>query len=455
MESSWPDAYRSLSELVNDPSTRPDMILSDYWVDATRDISFEHDIPLAMHWPQMPTAMLHAPYIPGTPGLQIDILSSEYATLWQRWRSSIAIYTSALHYYRYLRWRKHMRSEAGVYRQLPTLTKPDYLCLVNSLFGFEVPKDIPPNVAAVGPILSDSVDSLGEPYTTFLAKRSKVLYVCLGTHVLLPSTSIEKLLLGALASLKAGEIDGIIWPMRPMARSQLDGAALMPVYLSQESHGESTRASVSFMSITELLNGSHPALLFTEFAPQRSLLQDERVAIFLSHGGPASANEALFAGIPLVTLSVYFDQVQNEMRLRDAGVSIPLDKDNFSATDVGMAIGSIAQDQLARGPITANVERMQRIARIAARRKYLAVDLIEEVLADHEGRRLEREALKSQSTRAKPRYMHLQTADVRMPFWKAKNWDLYGACIAVSLCIAGLIIALPVAISQTIPRSDK
>ncbi|KAK0386277.1 hypothetical protein NLU13_6114 [Sarocladium strictum] len=445
LESSWPDVYLSLSRLVNDAQTRPDFLLAEYWVDAARDVSFEHDIPLAMHWSQMPTAILHATYIPGTPGLQAEILSSEHASFWQRSRSSVAIYGCALHYYRYLQWRKRMRATAGIHRALPTLSKPDYLCSVHSLFGVEVAKDLPPSVAAVGPILSDSVPELQEPCCTFLAKRSRVLYIFLGTHVLLPWASIEKLLCGALAVLASGGIDGIIWPMRSMARKQLNLEALLPV---------SAPHSSSYAKLSELLSGAHPAVLLPEFAPQRSLLQDERVAVFLSHGGPASANEALYAGVPLVTIAVYFDQAQNEMRLRDAGGSIPLDKDDFSAQEVGSALDRILQDKDAGGPISANVERMQRIAMIASRRKHLAVGLVEEVLVDHQWRRRERLAPESclgdDSTDSKPRFMHLQTADVRMSTWKARNWDLLAANVAVVLCVAGLLVAVPVAVTQTL-----
>ncbi|KAL7621658.1 hypothetical protein AAE478_008985 [Parahypoxylon ruwenzoriense] len=435
LESSWPEVYRGLSRLMKDPDTRPDFIIADYLVDAARDVSFEYDIPLAMHWPQMPTAMLHAPYIPGTPGLQIDVLSSEYATLRQRFRSAVAIYTSPLHYYRYLQWRKDMRSGEGVSRPLRTLSKPDYLCLVNQMFGLEVAKDVPPNVAAVGPILSDTFGDLTEPYIGFLNKRSTVLYISLGTHVLLPWPTMEKLLSGALAALASGTIDGIIWPIRSMARKQLDlnATITVPVPPSQaERH----------VAVSELLSGSHPSILMVDFAPQRALLHDPRIGAFLSHGGAASANEAVYAGVPIITLAVYFDQMQNEMRLRDAGVSIPLRKDSFSATDVESAIFRIMQDRLTDGPIMTNVKRMRGLARIAARRKYLAADLIEEVLVDWEGRRQELTLGVERS-----RYMHLQTADVRMPIWKAKNWDMWAVCMAATLCAAGIVIVLPIMVA--------
>ncbi|OBR04784.1 Cytochrome P450 [Colletotrichum higginsianum IMI 349063] len=444
LESSWPAVYRSLSRLAADPDTRPDLVLADYWVDAARDVAAEHDIPLAMLWPQMPTAMLHAPYIPGTPGLQVDVLSSEHASLRQRFRSALSIYAAAPHYYRYLRWRRRMRLEAGVSRPLPTLRKPDYLCLVNSMFGLEVAKDLPPNVAAVGPVLSHETQEIGEPYAGFLEKRGRVLYISLGTHVLLPWASLKKLLTGALAALGAGLIDGIIWPMRAMARKQLDHKATFPVRLPQSQ-------DVRYMSVSELLAGLHPSVLFVDFAPQRALLQDGRVAAFLSHGGPASANEALFAGVPVITLAVYFDQVQNEMRLRDAGVSVALCKDRFSSEDVEAAVGDIVRDKLADGPIAANVERMQGIARVASRRKYLAADLIEEILVDAEGRIREQLAGGPGSGqrgrgRKRERHMHLQPADVRMPYWKARNWDMYGLCAVVVLSVVGLAAGLAVAL---------
>ncbi|GJC84773.1 UDP-glucuronosyltransferase 3A1 [Colletotrichum liriopes] len=444
LESSWPDVYRSLSRLAEDAETRPDFILADYWVDAARDVSFDQNIPLAMLWPQMPTAMLHAPYIPGTPGLQIEVLSSEHASLQHRFRNAFSIYTSVLHYHRYLRWRKKMRLEAGVSRPLPTLRKPDYLCLVNSMFGLEVAKDLPPNVAAIGPVLSDETGDIGEPYGSFLDKRCRVLYISLGTHVLLSWENLKKLLVGALSALGEGTIDGIIWPMRPMARKQLDYNATVPVRLPQSQE-------VQYMAVSELVMGSHPSVLFVDFAPQRALLQDKRVVAFLSHGGPASANEAIFAGVPLITLAVYFDQVQNEMRLRDAGVSITLSKDSFLSEDVVAAICDIVQDKLSDGPITANVNRMQKLACVASRRKYLAADLIEEVLVDFEGRVLEQLArgsgLGGRGQKKRERHMHLQTADVRMPIWKARNWDMYGLCTAVVLSVVGLAITLPIALS--------
>lgn len=440
LESSWLHAYRSLTRLMLDPATLPDFILADYLVDAARDMSLEHDIPLAMHWPQMPTAMLPASYIPGTPGLQIEVLTSEFATVLQRLWSAVAIYTSLPHYLRYLRWLKRMRASIGVSRQLPTLTKPDYLCLVNSFFGLEAAKDLPPNVAAIGPVLSDRIPALNEPFTTFLGSRSRVLYVALGTHVLLSHQVLFRLLSGAVAALASGVIDGIIWPIRYKARNQLDPSAVIAVPAPATFEGQKTDPVTSSTTVCSLLNNSHPSILFVEFAPQRALLHDARVAIFFSHAGASSTNEAAFAGVPLITLPVYFDQIQNAMRLRDAGVSVPLQKENFTAHDVSTAISSILDDRQRDGPIATNVRRVRGIAKVAARRKHLGADLIEEVMADWGDRRRER-----QLGVKRPRGMHLQTADARMPVWKARNWDLWGLVgTSTFVVLAGVVFAIVV-----------
>ena len=45
--------------------------------------------------------------------------------------------------------------------------------------------------------------------------------------------------------------------------------------------------------------------------------------------------------------------------------------------------------------------------------------------------------------------MHLQTADMRMPKWKARNWDLVGGFGLASLLFFGLVVALPIAVAKT------
>lgn len=176
--------------------------------------------------------------------------------------------------------------------------------------------------------------------------------------------------------------------MSPKARRQLDTSALLPS--PTDSSDETTLGS--------LLDNRHPSIRTADFAPKRPILHDSRVTVFISHAGASSTNEAVVAGIPVITLPAYFDQIQNAMRLRDAGVSVPLQKETLSASDVTAAITRILDDIRTDGPIMANVRRVCGIARIAAHRKHLAVDLIEEVLIDWQGRQRERRLVGSGTT---------------------------------------------------------
>lgn len=426
LESSWKFVYPSLSDLMKDPGSRPDFILSDYLVEAVRDMAVEHDIPICMHWPQMPTNMLPASYIPGVPGLQVKVLTSEHATLWQRLENELGRLRALPAFINYQRWLRMMRAGAGVSRMLPSTPKPDYLLLVNSFFGLATPKDLPPTVVAVGPILSDTYPPLTEQLQTFVQTHRKILYVALGTHVLLRDETLRCILAGVADSLHTGVIDGVIWSIRGMARAQLALASQAPGRLSAQ------------YTVADLLSGHNPSIFFLEFAPQRALLEHPHTSLYITHAGTSSTNEAAFHGIPVISIGIYFDQLQNSMRLRDAGVSVALDKTTFSADDLSAAITQITQDR--EGAFARNVQRLKRIARIASRRKYLAADLIEEVLADHEGRHVVGRG------GACERPMHLQTADMRMPLWKVRNWDLY-ACVVTSMVLGvGIVGVVPIAL---------
>jgi hypothetical protein len=190
------------------------------------------------------------------------------------------------------------------------------------------------------------------------------------------------------------------------------------------------------VSVGVLFSNQHSRFLCTDYAPQRALLQAKAVTVFVSHVGASSCNEAVYAGKPVITLPVYFDQIQNAMRLRDAGVSIPLVKETFTAEDVYRAIVTINTDRELGGTMSINLNRLSGIAKICARRKHLAVDLIEETIVDWEGRALERRA-----GAKRPRAMHLEPADARMPRWKLKNWDLWGIFGLGAAAVAAIALA--------------
>ncbi|CZR42800.1 uncharacterized protein FPRO_10103 [Fusarium proliferatum ET1] len=199
-----------------------------------------------------------------------------------------------------------------------------------------------------------------------------------------------------------GPIAGVIWSIPEAARRDID-----------TSHQFSGTGGKGF-TFASLLKGEHSSFLITTFAPQRVILDHDHTVIYLTHGGGSSANEGLYHRKPMLAIGFFFDQISNVPRLVASGTSEALDKFRFTPEEVCQTIKLLSED--IDGLYKRNCTRMQRIARAASRRKELGADLIEEVMYDTEGRFDGEKEL---------RPMHLQTADMRMSTFKARNWDLW------------------------------
>lgn len=423
-DSNWTQTYKCLKRIVEDPATRPDLLLVDFFVEAAaKDMVYQYHIPVAMVYPQLPPFICPCPYIPGQPGFQIKgTLTSEHASIWLRIQNELVLFRAIPTIIGLAKFTKKMRQAAGVNYKLPTPSKPDYLVLVNSFFGLEAPKDLPPLVAPVGPILSGGIPRLGEPFESFLSQHRKVVYLALGTHIILSNTAATKLVQGLVVAMERGYIDGAIWSVSQEARRDFDLDEIFPT--------PKTGEPITFGS---LLNGKHPDFLFTTFAPQRAILDHPNAPIYVTHGGGSSANEGLYHGKKMLVMAFSFDQLSNSPRLVASGTSEELDKFRFTAEEVSHKIGLLSED--ATGGYLRNCVRMQRIARVASRRKEHGADLIEELLYDTEARFDGDREL---------RPMHLQTADMRMSTFKARNWDIW----FISLLTLGVVPLISVALGK-------
>ncbi|KAK0726576.1 hypothetical protein B0T21DRAFT_293523 [Apiosordaria backusii] len=412
VDSFWTSDYHHLLRITK--ATSPDMIVTDFFVDATRDMQKQFGIPLAMVWPQMPYGMVSASHIPGIPGFQTDALTSEHATLWQRIRAALRPLRAITAVVPYLRWMKMMRREAGVNYSLGGMTggKPDYLALVNSFWGLETPKDCPPLLQAVGPILLEEYPALDGELRDFYerGKKRKVVFVCFGTHITL-STEQVMMFIGALGDLlEEGLVDGVIWTVGKKQKEEFrpllndwTGRAREPV--------------------RDLLENKSDSWYFTPFAPQRAILDHTGTILFVTHGGGSSVNEAMYHGVRMLALGFFFDQPLNGLRIVEAGVGLALDKAVFTRAETYDKARQVLLDE--DGSFSRNVERMRHIAQVSARKKHYAADLIEEMMYDAK--------FGLDPNTGKTRPMHLQTADARIPIWKAKNLDV--------ILVGGLAVA--------------
>lgn len=413
-DSFWPQTYHGLKCIMDDPTATPDMMIADFFVDAVKDIHVEYQQPIAVVWPNMPFLMMPCSYIPGQSGFQLEgTLTSETASMWLRIKNELVVLTGLGAILKWMNWTKQMRRANGVYYPTHRMQKPDYLILVNSFFGLEIPRDLPPTCAPVGPLLSPTYPPLDTSCQEFLDRHKSVLYIGLGTHIILPNQDAVKIIDGVTRLLQEGLIDGVIWAIGQKSRQDLDGNQTIQ-----------TKTDNSIIKLSDLLTNKHPDWLFPFFAPQRAILDHESTKLYFTHGGGSSANEALYHGKPLLAMGFFFDQIANTTRLVAAGVAESLNKFRFTSDELYAKAKQILIQSNGKekdGDYLRNVLRMKRIARVAANRRTLAADLVEELMYDNElrfghgGREL--------------RPMHLQTADMRMPAYKAKNWDLYAVCL--------------------------
>ncbi|KAL4811083.1 hypothetical protein BDV18DRAFT_155696 [Aspergillus unguis] len=412
-DSFWPQTYHRLKEIMDDPATRPDMIVADFFVDAVNDIHYEYKLPIAVVCPNVPAFQLPCPYIPGKPGFQLPgTMTSEDTSLWLRIMNEIFFLPDIPAIIRAAKWSKKMRVENGVFYPPHKPSKPDYLIFVNSFFGLEIPRDLPPTAAPVGPLLSPTYPPLDKECEGFFASHNAVLYIALGTHIIPPHEHAAKIVMAANRLLEDGLIDGVIWAMGETCRADLDKSASFQLHKTNQ-----------LTTLDSLLTNKHPHWLFPFFAPQRAILAHRSTKLYFTHGGGSSANEALYHGKPMLCMGIFADQIANTARLVAGGVAQAVSKLGFSSEEVYTK----ARDILTSGDggYSRDVLRLQRIAHVASRRRYHAADLIEELVYDHE--------LRFDKDGKELRPMHLQTADMRISAFKAGNWDLYA--------VGGLVVA--------------
>ncbi|KAF5564214.1 UDP-glucosyl transferase family [Fusarium phyllophilum] len=421
----WPFTYRGLKEVIT--TTKPDFIFSDFHVEAALDVCNEFRLPHAVMWPQMPWLMMPQKYIPGQPGMQQRCLTSEHASIYDRLFEMTFLLRSAPFFLHWIFWTKAMRRKEGVAPR-PKLSKPDYLVFLNNFYGMETPRDTPPLVHPVGPILADSYPALDGDIKSFVETHQKIALVAFGTHVILDDGKIFKIINGLADAMSSGVIDGVVWALSARSRGRLDTSIRVP-----SSH-------LSHLTIDQLFMNQDQAWHFATWVPQRAILEHDCTVIFVTHAGPSSVNESIFHGVPMVAMGIFGDQMVTTLRLERSGVAVRLDKETFDAASLTAAIRTVLLFE--KDSFQRNVKRMQRIAIVGSRKKHFAANLIEEHLYDWDGRfenpllGLEASANSKRDTsqasdprnvypRGKElRPMHLQTPDVRMSWIKLNNIDI-------------------------------
>jgi UDP:flavonoid glycosyltransferase YjiC (YdhE family) len=215
----------------------------------------------------------------------------------------------------------------------------DRVVLVNSCFGPEYPRPLPPTVQMVGPMIDKDDVALTDEDLRWLDAGGPCVYVSLGT-LARPAADLLARVAGGIA--KSGL--RVLWAVRD------DGA-------------EGLRARLP-----------PTARVVPWVSSSLGVLAHPNVRVFLSHCGINSAYEAIVAGTPVVGLPLFVDQRDMARRLADVGVAVVLDKTTATADDVARALRRVVADDGYRRALPA-LQSCVRLAGGSAR----AADLIEHV----------------------------------------------------------------------------
>ncbi|CAG8448700.1 13113_t:CDS:10 [Rhizophagus irregularis] len=203
---------------------------------------------------------------------------------------------------------------------LPSLKSPferwqNSLFLVDNFFGYETPVPLPPLYQEIGPVLPDYFPSLTPDIEKFLNSHKRTMFVALGSFLFLSSENYAKLLQSIIEVIENNIVDGVIWA-------------------NIEKYRESFPSNITLsdgrtISTSNLFDNKNSNIFMTSFAPQFSILNHTNTKIFLSHSGSGSVYESLYAGTPLLSLPITYDQPGNAEKLELAGVALTLDKTNL------------------------------------------------------------------------------------------------------------------------------
>lgn len=349
--------------------TRPDFFICDAFDDPCIDIAVEWKKPFAITC----TGVLHqdmtVPYMNnlGT----THHATSEYMTLWERFYHKYVDKINIIYnLYPELRRLDRIRSSLGIqtlglnrFKQWESAIK-----LVNTYFGFMPAQIKSPLTHDVGPILSTRQKKLNTEEQAYLESHQRVIYVAWGSFVVLDKQALEAILSAILDQMELGLVDGVIW-----SRFKKQVA----LYESQSENLEwtiTTRNSVYNLSAPLLEHDMFNDFLTPDWASQFSILAHPSTILFITQGGAESTNEATYHGVPLLMFPYYGDTKIIGRRMELAGVARVLQRDECSFESVRKDLNDLLLD--VNGTFADNARRLQIQARIGAKRKSLAADLI-------------------------------------------------------------------------------
>ncbi|EPB80558.1 hypothetical protein ANCCEY_00455 [Ancylostoma ceylanicum] len=73
----------------------------------------------------------------------------------------------------------------------------------------------------------------------------------------------------------------------------------------------------------------------------RTFLDDKRTLAFITHGGMGGVFESAYAGVPVITIPLFADQLRNARMMEYRGMGVVIDKDDVTTSRLTTAINEI------------------------------------------------------------------------------------------------------------------
>ncbi|XP_046980835.1 UDP-glucosyltransferase 2-like [Schistocerca americana] len=182
------------------------------------------------------------------------------------------------------------------------------LLLINNHFSFDYPRPLAPNTVQVAGMHIRPPKALPKDLQEFMdAAAEGVIYFSIGSNV--KSTDLSEEVRAVFLKTFARLRQKVLW--------KLEGDSLP----------------------------NQPAnLRISSWFPQSDLLAHRNMRLFITHGGMMSVLEALYAGVPLLGVPIFGDQVMNVLRARDSGYGLLLHLRNITQESFDWAVNELLTD---------------------------------------------------------------------------------------------------------------
>ncbi|XP_006800168.1 UDP-glucuronosyltransferase 2A1-like [Neolamprologus brichardi] len=255
--------------------------------------------------------------------------------------------------------------------------------LFRSDFVFEFPRPTMPNVVYIGGFQCKPAQPLPAELEEFIqsAGQHGVIIMTLGTLV----DALPKEITEEIASVFAKMPQKVIWRHKGDRPSTLGNNTLM-----------------------------------VDWMPQKDLLGHPQTKVFVAHGGTNGVQEAIYYGVPVLGIPLFFDQYDNLLRLQERGAGKIIHLSDVNGHNFEQGLKEVIHQE----SYWQNIQRMSRLHRdqpITAMEK--AVFWVEYVMR-HKGAR------------------HLRTEAYKMPWYSYYSLDVLFILLSVVTVLLYSILAL-------------